>query len=98
MIHPSKYQDEEIRSAAEALSLAYEVTTDNEDDRIKRRKIMEPEADPAATLVDLLCDTLKLSTPLDGATTLFKDVFLYDFPGFLQYRNAYIVQKRFSGG
>jgi hypothetical protein len=71
--HPSRFQDEQIRKAVEALSLAYEDSEDTDSERVKRRKISEDLTD---TAINLINEALNIPTDIDGGNALTESMFL----------------------
>jgi serine/threonine-protein kinase ATR len=57
-MHPSNFQDEELREAIEALSLTYDAPDANSQDRSKRRKVSQADSSRMSTLMSSLGDSL----------------------------------------
>lgn len=57
-MHPSNFEDEELRGAIEALSLIYDAPETNSQDRSKRRKVSQAGSSRMSALVTSLGDSL----------------------------------------
>jgi serine/threonine-protein kinase ATR len=57
-MHPSNFEDEELRKAIEALSLTYDAPDTNSQDRCKRRKVSQADSSRMSTLMSSLGDSL----------------------------------------
>jgi hypothetical protein len=57
-MHPSNFEDEELREAIEALSLTYDAPDTNSQDRSKRRKVSQVDSSRMSTLMGSLGDSL----------------------------------------
>ena len=76
-LHPTKFQDDAIRKAVEALSLTYEVSTNSEETRAKRRKLSQSEGSTVSALMELIYETLGLPRSLEGGLIAIKGAILY---------------------
>lgn len=69
-IHPTKFEDREVREIIEALALTYDAPDENSQDRSKRRKVSQVDSSPMATLLSSLGVNLGLTDIDDGFSNL----------------------------
>ncbi|KAJ4018241.1 serine/threonine-protein kinase M1 [Fusarium irregulare] len=69
-IHPTKFEDREVREIIEALALTYDAPDENSQDRSKRRKVSQVDSSPMATLLSSLGVHLGLTDVDDGFPNL----------------------------
>jgi serine/threonine-protein kinase ATR len=74
-VHPSKFQDDELRKCIEDLSLDY--NTPNETiHATKRRKLSEEKTDSLEILTHGILETLQVAQPPDDDVVLLEQLFL----------------------
>ncbi|KAM0208328.1 hypothetical protein ACHAQD_005950 [Fusarium lateritium] len=78
-MHPSNFEDEELREAIEALSLTYDAPDSNSQDRSKRRKVSQAGSSRMSTLMSSLGDSLGIMD-IDDNFLNIEQLFLDAFP------------------
>ncbi|KAL6361487.1 hypothetical protein LRP88_04956 [Fusarium phalaenopsidis] len=75
-LHPSKFQDEYVREAIEALSMAYKEPDVDPEDRTKRRKVSSQDHSAMSVLVNSIGESLGLSREDDDNWANFEQQYL----------------------
>lgn len=74
-IHPSKFQDDELRKCIQDLSLDYNASNEGIHAK-KRRKLSEEKTDSLEILTHGIFETLQVAQPSDDDVVLLEQIFL----------------------